>query len=216
MKTFGLLKKREVWVPSWKGWMVLFFLFILILAAIIMGIHPFLSMHKPVDAKVLIVDDWLPDGAVEKTQREFNENGYQLLIVTGGQPLAGWNATKFASSSELLMAKMIERGFDQEKIVSVPSPVVDQDRTYTAAVAVQKWLQESGYQFTSMNIISIGVHSRRSFLLFERAFENSDFQIGVISLSNDSYSAKRWWNSSVGTKTVLAETIAYIYTKLFF
>jgi hypothetical protein len=38
----------------------------------------------------------------------------------------------------------------------------------------------------------------------------------VISIQDQDYDPKKWWTSSNGVMTVLMETIAYLYTVLFF
>jgi hypothetical protein len=46
--------------------------------------HPFLAYNHPVKSKVLVIEGWLPDFALEQAVAEFEKNNYQLAITTGG------------------------------------------------------------------------------------------------------------------------------------
>ena len=86
------------------------------------------------------------------------------------------------------------------------------------AVALRKWLLASGMSgnaVKAVNVYTLGVHARRSLLLFREAL-GSDFTVGIISCEDPDYDPRRWWESSEGFKTVIDETIAYAYTQLFF
>ncbi|MGA7493600.1 MAG: hypothetical protein WB930_16225 [Syntrophobacteraceae bacterium] len=43
-----------------------------------------------------------------------------------------------------------------------------------------------------------------------------DVTVGIISCADPYYDPKRWWESSEGFKTVIGETLSYIYAQLFF
>ena len=65
-------------------------------------------------------------------------------------------------------------------------------------------------------MVSLGCHARRTWLLFERAFEGEDVEIGVISELNRDYDPERWWGSSAGVRAVVGESIAYFYARVLF
>ena len=67
----------------------------------------------------------------------------------------------------------------------------------------------------SFNVLTLGVHARRSRLLFRKAF-GSDLPIGVIAVQNREYDPVRWWSSSEGAKEVISEGVAYLYARFFF
>jgi hypothetical protein len=67
----------------------------------------------------------------------------------------------------------------------------------------------------SLNIVTEGVHARRTRLLFQKAFgENA--AIGIIAVPNPDYDPKQWWRYSEGVREVVGETVAYLYAKLLF
>jgi len=43
-----------------------------------------------------------------------------------------------------------------------------------------------------------------------------NFEVGIISVEDINYNKNKWWKSSIGVRTVMSETIAYFYVKLFF
>jgi hypothetical protein len=89
------------------------------------------------------------------------------------------------------------------------------DRTYASALALKNWLGSHGVVETNLNVISLGPHSRRSRLLFEKAL-GKDYKVGIIAIENQEYDAKQWWASSAGVRSMLDEIIAYLYTRLSF
>ena len=66
----------------------------------------------------------------------------------------------------------------------------------------------------SIDVVSSGVHARRTWLLFEKAFPSVD--VGIISITPNSYDTSRWWLFSEGVRSVISESIAYIYARFIF
>jgi hypothetical protein len=62
----------------------------------------------------------------------------------------------------------------------------------------------------------MGVHSRRSRLLFQRAF-GPGTTIGITALEEPGWNlGKPWWTTSVGVRGMLGELMAYIYARFLF
>jgi hypothetical protein len=62
-KGWGLLRRRECLVPTWRGWVVLA---LVVAGAIYAGIHgayPFLAVNDPKPGGVLVVEGWAADYA---------------------------------------------------------------------------------------------------------------------------------------------------------
>ena len=68
-------------------------------------------------------------------------------------------------------------------------------------------------RFEKVNIVSSGVHARRSQYLFRRTL-GDNYRVGIIAVPSSEYDPKRWWSSSAGFKGVILETLAYLYTRL--
>ena len=187
----------------------------LLIIFVVKNIHPFLAIDSPVNSEILVVEGWLPDYALEQAMNEFNDNNYILLITTGGPLLKGYHLSEYQTEAELAASSLKELGFDEEKVIAVPAPDVIKDRTYSSAKALNKWLMDSELPVKSLNLFSLGAHSRRSWILFQKALGDS-IAVGIISAENISYDPKYWWKSSDGVRTVLSEMIAYIYARFFF
>ena len=102
-----------------------------------------------------------------------------------------------------------------DSVQPIPCWVERKDRTYNAALAVKQWFQENGVSVSSIDIMTLGPHARRSRLLFQKAF-GKEVKVGVISVEDRDYDPAHWWRSSEGVREVLGEAIAYIYAKFFF
>ncbi|MEA3475282.1 MAG: ElyC/SanA/YdcF family protein, partial [Candidatus Cloacimonadota bacterium] len=164
---------------------------------------------------ILVVEGWLPDYALKQAIDEFNSKGYKLLITTGGPLLKGYPLSEYKTEAELAESIIKIIGFTKEKIIAVPAHYTIKDRTYTSACALKKWVEDSNQNIKTINLFSLGTHSRRSWILFKKALGDS-IKVGIISADDFSYDPEHWWKSSDGVRTVLSEMIAYIYARFFF
>jgi hypothetical protein len=106
-------------------------------------------------------------------------------------------------------------GCSSNLVQAVPAPRVVQDRTYTAAVALRRWMQAKAIPDQSLNLVTMGPHARRSRLLYSRAF-GSQATIGTFVLPVEDFDERRWYASSAGFRVVVGESLAYAYAKLLF
>lgn len=196
-----LVKKKELWVPTCWGWVLIVLAIFGMAAGYMRNIDSFLSVSEPVQAQILAVEEWIPPYAIESAASEFKEDGYDILVVLG-------------QDRRWVVPILKEVGVDEKRIVKVPVQPVVKDRTFAYAVALRNWLLASGMSAKTVNVFTLGVHARRSRLLFRKAL-GPDFTVGIISCADPYYDPKQWWESSEGFKTVIDETIAYIYTQLF-
>ncbi len=172
------------------------------LAGYMRNIDSFLSVSEPVQAQILAVEEWIPPYAIESAASEFKDHGYTLLVVLGNE--RRW-----------VVPLLKEAGVDERQIVKIPVQAVLKDRTFSFGVALRNWLLASGMPGKAVNVYTVGVHARRSQLLFGKAL-GPGFSVGIISCADQYYDPNRWWESSEGFKTVINETIAYIYTQVVF
>jgi hypothetical protein len=214
METIHIIKRKECWVPTLWGWAALFSLLVLGCAAAVLNINSFLSPVKPVAADVLVVEGWLPDYALESAVHEFKSRHYSLCIATGAVMETGTYLSKYRSFAEVACLTLRKLGLDSGQVVAVSSPMVNKDRTYASSVALSGWIDKTGRSVNSINVFSLGCHSRRSQMLFSKAL-GKNVSVGVIACHDRSYDSRRWWHYSVGIRTVIGEGLAYIYGLLF-
>ena len=123
--------------------------------------------------------------------------------------------SEYRTYAERATASLIKMGLSTNQVQAVPAPFAPQDRTYTAARSLRKWWQEHGITAVTVNLISDGPHARRSRLLYRKAL-GKGVQVGVIAVQDRNYDPKHWWRSSAGFRSVVDESIAYLYATLFF
>lgn len=209
----GFLERRECLVPTLRGWLVLLLACTALVVLSVRGAYSFLAVNDPVCGGALVVEGWLPDYALRQSITEFRRDHYSKMFVTGGPLEHGAPLSEYRTFAELGAATLLRLGADTNAVQAVPAARVRVDRTYASAVALKNWLDQHGVGDTNFNIISFGPHSRRSRLLFEKAL-GSGCRVGVTTIENEDYDARRWWKSSAGVRTVIDEMIAYWYARL--
>ena len=117
--------------------------------------------------------------------------------------------------SSLAAEALIQFGVPTDRVVTTSSEEVYRDRTFHSAMAVKQWLQAQGLRTTSIDVVSVGPHARRSRLLYEEALGN-EVRVGVISVEDRRFDPDHWWRSSAGVRTVVDELIAYLYARIVF
>ena len=207
------IRKRRVLTPI--GWAVLLIGFSSVLISIVLFVHPFLAPTKPVGGDILVVEGWLPDYALEKAKERFQQGGYQFLVTTGGKISVGYHLSEYKTLAELAASTLKNLNFPEDKIIAVPAHKnFKKDRTYHSILALQRRLYEEGFNEASIDMVSLGVHARRSWFLYEKVF--SSVNVGVVAISPNEYDASRWWLSSEGVRTVISESSAYLYARFIF
>jgi len=164
---------------------------------------------------VLVVEGWVPDYVLEEARAEFGRHRYLTLYVTGGPLERGGYLSEYKTYAELGAATLIQIGMSKDALEAVPAPLVRQDRTYTSAVALNNWLRQHGVNVTSINVVSMGAHARRSRLLFQEAFGEGS-RVGIIAVEDRNYDPRYWWKFSQGVRVVVDELVAYIYAVFVF
>ena len=212
---FGLLRRRLCPVPTLRGWLLL------VLAGLAAGyfalthVHPFLAVNRPVDGGALVIEGWAPDYAFAAAMAEFKRGHYDRLYVTGGPIELGVPLSAYRTYAEFGEALLLRMGMPRESVRAAPAPAVRKDRTYVSAVAMRDLLAREKCVPDRLNVISLGVHSRRSRLLFQKAFGGGT-KIGIIAVKDENYDPAQWWTYSYGVRSVVDELIAYGYFRLVF
>lgn len=213
---FGLFNRRERWGLSWVGWLAALLLAGLTCIVLIVSVFPFLAITERVDAKILVVEGWIPEFGIHAAAAEFSKGHYEVALATGG-PVTGIGGyiNDYQTSASVGAGRLRAAGIPDDSLQMVPSHILGRDRTYSSAVALREWFRGHNMTVHGFNIVTEDVHARRSRLLFEEAFGDS-VRIGIIAVPNPDYDAKHWWRYSEGVKDVFSEGIAYIYVTLFF
>lgn len=214
-RCLGLVRRRQCLVPTRRGWLVLGLMVVVGFLVCWRGSYPFLALNAPVKADVLVVEGWSADYGLEAAMTEFKRGGYQKLFVTGVPLERGAPLSEYKTYAELGAASVAHMGMLTNLVQAVPAPKVQRDRTYASAIALRSWFEAHDGVPARINVVTIGAHSRRSRLLYAKAFGNS-CEIGMIAVPDEGFPANRWWAYSQGVRTVVDEGVAYLYVRLFF
>jgi hypothetical protein len=212
---WGLFRRRECVVLTLRGWLLFLFGGLVLGMVAVKRVQPFLAVTDQIRGEALIVEGWEPDYALEEVIAEFKKNGYSKLYVTGGPLGVGSHLSEYKNYADLGAATLTRLGLNPDVIQPVPTPPVRKDRTYAGAIELKNWLQLHSVATTNFTLISMGAHSRRSRLLFEKGLGEGK-RVGIIAIASRDYDANRWWTSSEGVRTVTDEAIAYFYAIIFF
>jgi hypothetical protein len=114
---------------------------------------------------------------------------------------------------------LVAMGLETNLVVALPFRNSVRDRTYAAALGVKDWLEANAPTVRVVNLYSLGPHSRRSHLLYEKALATGRVRavrVGVMAHPDEWYDPERWWAYTEGFKNVTSEAIAYLYARLLF
>ncbi len=216
MKRFKLASRRERWGLTIYGWLLILMLLVLIFWGFVRFIVPFLSVEETMDAKIMVVEGYVPDYAYPGIIRIFREEDYEFIVTSGTSFDQGFYIAGVKTAADLIRNSLLKLGFDSTKVVAVPvPPEVYKDRTWHSALYTFNYLREHFPDVKKVNIVSLGPHARRSKYLFEMVYE-PEIELGNIVIPHVSVRANDWYTSSRGFRTVLNESIAYLYARLFF
>jgi len=213
---WGFFKRRRCVVPTWRGWLLIAALCAILAAAGCRNAYYFLAMNERTDGGVLVVEGWGPDSLMAAAASEFKTHHYDALFATGGPIEKGALLfNEYRSYADLSVATLDKMGIDPALVHAVYSDRVRQDRTFSTAVALKKWLHENGMTGKNITLITMGPHARRSHLLYEKAF-GGEAHIGVIAVQEEDIDPRRWWTTSQGFRSVVDEMVAYFYARFLF
>ena len=215
-KFWGTFVRKERWGLSWRGWLIVFAGVLLASYVFLFRVYPFLAVTLRVDTNVLVVEGWIHEYAIRAAVEEFRSKSYERVLTTGG-PVEGTGGyiNDYNTAASVGADLLRKNGLPNESLQMVPSRVMDHDRTYGSAIALQNWFREHNMPVRSINVVTEDVHARRTCLLFQKALGHN-VAVGVIAVPNPDYDPRHWWRYSEGVKDVFAESVAYIYARLIF
>jgi len=178
------------------------------------GLYPFLRDDNGGAGEVLVVEGWISTRRVERATETFWDGNHQGLVVVRNVTEGNkWESGRY--NADYIAADLVRHGVPQEAVHVLFVPVVRWDRTYSCAVAVREWLAENDLTVNSLDIATLAAHTRRSRLLYSKAFGRGT-RVGAIALEDPSFDPARWWRTSEGIREVPFETLAYLCVRFFF
>ncbi|MDO5576730.1 MAG: ElyC/SanA/YdcF family protein [Fibrobacter sp.] len=190
-------------------------LFLTMSGCFVFFIHPFLSQNRPLKGEVLVVEGWVGDYCLEYVASLLKTGDYKYIITTGGPLETGSFLKEYKSYAELACSTLSALGVSDSLIFAVPSVYSQKDRTYQAALSLREWMKGSSKEIKSFDLCSSGTHTRRSGYLYRKAF-GKDVKIGTIAIKDKGYNPIFWFLYSNGVRSVIDESIAYLYARFCF
>lgn len=212
---WGLLRRRQCLVPTLRGCLLLALILGALALLAVRIAYPFLAVTNSVPGEVLVVEGWSPDRVLKLAVAEYRQNHYTRIFVTGLPVEQGTLLTHYTNYAHVGAAMLIKLGMDPRDVQAVPCGKTRRDRTYHTALTLRRFLRDHNLSPTRVNLISVGPHARRSWLLFEKAFGKTA-KVGIIAAPSIDYDARSWWQCSAGVRNVTGELIAYTYARLLF
>ncbi len=213
---FGCFTRRERWGLSRRGWLAAVAVFLLAAGLWVLNVQPFLAQTRRVDAPVLVVEGWVHEFAIRAAAVEFQNGHYKKIYTTGGPVVGdGGYSNDFNTSASVGAELLVKAGLPADVVQMVPSHISGRDRTYSSALALREYFRANGLVVTNFNVLTEDVHARRTRGLFQKAF-GAGAVVGVISVPDPDYDARRWWRYSEGVREILGESIAWVYAAVFF
>jgi hypothetical protein len=112
----------------------------------------------------------------------------------------------YKSYANLAKNKLLALGIDSTQIIDISGEKVTINRTLTSALAFRDWLKSSNKEVNGINIVTLGTHARRTWMIYNRIFEN-EYKIGIISVpDNREHNSRRY-----KVLKTLRETLGIIY-----
>jgi len=207
-------KKKDCYQLTWAPKILVLIIFFFAAYLSVKNIYSFLAPQKPVVSKVLVIEGWLSDYALQECLDLFNKDSYDLMLITGGPLNTGYVLMNYKSTAQVAKETLLRLGAPPEKVIAISRKLVWSDRTFQSALVLKKYLMKEMPLCKSFNLVSLGAHSRRSWLLFNRAMPN--YKIGIITLKEKLYDTNYWWRTSKGLRSIITEFLGYFYVLLFF
>lgn len=209
----GLLRPRTFLLPTWRGWCALLLLIVALATFATRNIYAFLGPQDSRPGGFLVIEGWEQDFVLNEALAELQRHPYDGLVVTGEPISKGALLYEYHDYAQATVATLEKMGADPGRLHTALAEGVPRDRTYSMGAALREWLHANGHADASINLMSLGVHARRSRLLFEKSLGR---EVGLITIRDRDFDPDHWWHSSAGFRGVVAESLAYIYARFVF
>lgn len=213
-RLIGLLVRRPRWGLDARAKAFLLLMMVIASLSIVHGLYRFLAMNKEIQTTCLVIEGWVPLHGLQWAHTQWQNGTYKTIITLGG-PFKEGSLDPRANYAEYCASRLRALGVDEAAVHAISSVAARKDRTYAAAAALRGWLDAQRERISSLNVLSVGPHARRSRLLFRKAL-GRHVSVGVIALETLEYDPAHWWRTSEGVRDVLGEGIAYLYAWLLF
>ncbi len=132
--------------------------------------------------------------------------GEVRFLRTNGDYEPGW-----PTFAEAAAARLVRAGIPKERITAVPSTEVDDSKTMANAEAFATQAKKD--RLDAVDVLSMGVHARRSRRTYQDACGDA-VRVGVVALPDPETPAQGWWKSPLGCIRVAKELVGLPATQV--
>src|SRR5579862_1991289 len=179
MRSFALFRRRSIWFPTWRGWLLLAGAGMVFLLAWMLAIPLLLSPTQPLGRGILVVEGWLPDYTLEEAARAFESHHYRAIVVTGVPLDQGAYILTETNYAQLASETLQRMGIKPESIVCLARSKTPRNRTYGTALLVRRWLDSQSID-GGVDVFTLGVHARRTRFYYRLAL-GPKYKVGIIA-----------------------------------
>jgi uncharacterized SAM-binding protein YcdF (DUF218 family) len=211
---FRLVSYRTLPCPTLLGWVVLILLAGTIPLFWVLQAENFLSLNRPVQAEILVVEGWIDVEGADAAAIILKQphSPYKYVVAAGSLTGEIWNKRRW-SNAEIAAIELHREGVPTDQIIVADTGAVESQRTFATAVAARRALEQKGIAVSAINVFTRGPHARRSRLIFSKVF-GSRVMVGVISWTPPGYDSGPWWKSSERSNDIIRETVGYFFELL--
>lgn len=208
-----LLKRRPILVPTLLGWLVIFSVGATGVGGWALCGEDFLSVTNRRDADVLVVEAWIGMPGIAAAKEEFDRGGYKYLIAAGTYTNNRWGTQRYHYAT-LARGYLIRLGCPADAVIEAAIETPQAHRTFATAVAVRHALNARKVKPRGVNVLTVGMHARRTGVIFSRAL-GAELPVGTIAWTPSYHLDVPWWRSSEKAEDLIKESVAYPLELLF-
>lgn len=206
---FPLWRRKEVWWPTWQGWLALLGGGGALVALVLSQAESFLAVSQRVPADILVVEGWISEPAVRSALQEFSQHPYRYVVAVGGWTAATVTPHLGLTYAQYVKGVLVRLGCPTNQLlVALPSPN-DTDRTFEQARSTLALLAQRQIRPAGLVVFTEGPHGRRSRLVYQKTF-GGRLPVGVISYQPPNTREIPWWQDTVRAKTVIEEALGWL------
>lgn len=179
----------------------------------LMSLHDFLAVNSPVKQGILVVEAWVPTHALAEVPSVFASGNYRYLVVVGYPIEPAGGPAPGSTYADRAVRELERGGFGNATMVELRVPLQSSRKTYASALTVRDWLIRSKLSIKHVDVFTVGVHARKSWILFQHAL-GDNYHVGVIAGTPMFYNPNQWLLSPNGIRLVARNLGGYLYSKL--
>lgn len=208
-----MIRRRSLPFPTVFGWALL------LLVACAPAVwwwfcaESFLAVTDESSGGILVVESWIGNQGIRSAARDFSSGQFDVVVMTGGLSSSRWNDHPISLAAMAAYAA-VNAAVPRDQIIVANADETDSQRTYAMAFATKRELASRGLQPNAITVFTMGVHARRSRLVFSKVFGPS-VSVGVVAWRPPEFYQGPWWRSTERAENLLKESIAFPFELLF-